>query len=490
MGFNYNDLKQQDQHQLHWATYSDLFMVFSVVFLLLYTVSSLRTSTQNLLNLEQVRQIQAENEDLKQQLKVYEVQKDHYLQTKASQKEQQNYDELIQHLSLLQNNIQNENQQLKLQAKKNAQKKQSLNKYQKMIQNIINANMVKAHAIKERNRRVANIKQQKNKINKKHMQLAMALAESEKDLDSIKTKLAHEQKKLLNEKKQKSFMVKKFEATRLAYKEQIKNLKQKQQAAKAQLKQQVAAKQKELKQQNLSAAAHKKALKKFKSQAQRQAQNQQKQYAKQVASLQNKIKSVQGDLKKALKNSKQTKQLARKLKEALKQSNLQAQVNQKTGDVVISFKDEYFDTDKYKLKDGMKSILQQFVPLYAQTLFSNPEVAKKINQVEVVGFASPTYRGKFVDPRQVSRTSKQAINYNLDLSYRRAKSIFSYILDSDKLQGFKNRKKLMSLIKVSGRSFLAEKTTRQPAEHLSSDDFCKLHDCKKAQKVIIKFNLD
>ena len=119
-------------------------------------------------------------------------------------------------------------------------------------------------------------------------------------------------------------------------------------------------------------------------------------------------------------------------------------------------------------------------------------MAKKIKNIEIVGFASPTYQGKYVNPKSLDSRNRKAVDYNLDLSYYRARSIFKYIFDKDKMQ-YENQKRLLPLVKVTGRSFLAEKSTDRDLSSegdLSSKDFCSLHDCKKAQRVIIKFNLE
>jgi hypothetical protein len=54
---------------------------------------------------------------------------------------------------------------------------------------------------------------------------------------------------------------------------------------------------------------------------------------------------------------------------------------------------------------------------------------------------------------------------------------------------FQHQKNLLSLMKVSGRSFLEvmKVSRRSPA---SAADFCKLNDCKKAQRVIVRFSMD
>jgi hypothetical protein len=116
-------------------------------------------------------------------------------------------------------------------------------------------------------------------------------------------------------------------------------------------------------------------------------------------------------------------------------------------------------------------------------------VAKEISSVEIIGFSSPTYKGRYVDPQSLKDEDKTAISYNLDLSYNRAKSIFSYIFDKQNMV-YQHQKELLPLVKVTGRSFLAEEVKgRDIASGLSHNDYCAKYNCEKSQKVIIKFNL-
>jgi len=52
---------------------------------------------------------------------------------------------------------------------------------------------------------------------------------------------------------------------------------------------------------------------------------------------------------------------------------------------------------------------------------------------------------------------------------------------------FKYQKKLLPLVKVTGRSFFDQADRNVASE--SPESFCKKNDCAKLQRVIIKFNL-
>jgi hypothetical protein len=136
----------------------------------------------------------------------------------------------------------------------------------------------------------------------------------------------------------------------------------------------------------------------------------------------------------------------------------------------------------------MKNLLEKAMPAYSKSLFENSKISKKISAVEIIGFASPIYKGRFVDPNSLDPNDKMAMKYNMDLSYRRAKAIFNHVLDETD-SNFKHQKELLGLIKVSGRSFL--EVISAPKRNVASGaDFCKVNDCKKAQRVIVRFSMD
>ena len=87
---------------------------------------------------------------------------------------------------------------------------------------------------------------------------------------------------------------------------------------------------------------------------------------------------------------------------------MKAEVDMGTGDVLLSFGDQYFNTGQANLKPKMEKILEQAMPAYSSSLFENPKVANKIQSVEIVGFASPTYKGKYVNPSKVCNLGKSS----------------------------------------------------------------------------------
>ena len=137
----------------------------------------------------------------------------------------------------------------------------------------------------------------------------------------------------------------------------------------------------------------------------------------------------------------------------------------------------------------MKDLLRKFVPTYSKALLEDEKVAKEISSVEIVGFSSPTYKGRYIDPQSLSDADKTAVAYNLDLSFNRAKSIFTYMFNKNEMT-YQHQKDLLPLVKVTGRSFLAEEVKgRDIASGLDHKDYCAKYNCEKSQKVIIRFNL-
>ena len=58
----------------------------------------------------------------------------------------------------------------------------------------------------------------------------------------------------------------------------------------------------------------------------------------------------------------------------------------------------------------MKAILEKAMPAYSKSLLGNEKVSSKISSVEIIGFASPTYKGKYVDPKNLDEDARKAVN--------------------------------------------------------------------------------
>ncbi|MGE0633711.1 MAG: microtubule-binding protein [Pseudobdellovibrionaceae bacterium] len=567
MSFNYDKHKNSD-HGSVWTSYSDLFLGLSIIFLLLYVTVSLRQGADSILSYAESKQLAQKNEDLKQQLKAYEALKQDYLEKSATQQEAANYDDLMSQLELLQDKAKEEKEELRQQAAQNEKKEKALNKYQQMIRNIINANMVAKGRIKNRDelietqdqkiavseeeiktleqsvaekraqlvlgekkitglnealdkrvkqlriayksqkisqakfeqekkaiefetqKKVADLRQKNKTVAQQLEGVNAQLNQTSAQLEATSSELSSAQAnigKLGNEKAalQGSLVSQKAEyegslaATKQAYQGQIAKLQGDYDAQRGRDKK---AFDDALAREKLSGDQRAAREAAFKAESDRKA----RELAGQLANLGHKMKATELELARAQENLNAKKKLTEQIKKNFAASGIKAEVDERSGDVLLSFGDHYFDTDKAVLKPEMLSIIKRAMPSYSKSLFQDPDVAKKIQSVEIIGFASPTYKGKYIDPRSMDSNDRKAVDYNLDLSYARAKSIFNVVFDQRKMM-FEHQKRLLPLVKVTGRSFLSDPDgTRKPASDAS---FCEKNDCAKLQRVIIKFNL-
>lgn len=583
MGFNYDKKKTHNEDSM-WTSYSDLFLGLSVIFLLLYVTASLRQGTDGIRQFIENKQLAKQNEDLKQQLKVYNSLKQNYLETQAVQEEQETYDMLMSKLELLQDEASEEKVKLRQAANENEQKEKALNQYQRIVRNIVNANLLAKARIKNRdvlitkkedvideqseeitglegevNQKRKEIEAGQNKISnlegtldkklrelnasykarnmteKKYRQKQEELKrETEKKVAALREKnqnaeielyqIGQQLKQTSNQLQQTSTELQKvgtekskleteLAATNEKFKNEVNKLRGDYESQKAHDR---SAFEQQLARERLSGAEKAKREAMFRAEADRKAQE----LVGKIGALEGQYRSTQGELSKvkgdlgrtqadlgrsqadlgrtqadlgrtqadlarAQENLNARRKVADSIKAKFRGAGVKAEVDGKTGDVLLSFEGEYFDTGASKLKPGMKKVLEKAMPSYAQSLFEDPNIASKLEHVEIVGFASPTYKGKFIDPSKLGTQDRQAVNYNLDLSYGRARSIFDHVFTNMK---FQHKQRLLPLVKVTGRSFLGNADARNPADSENSDT-CKKLDCAKKQTVIIKFKL-
>ncbi len=554
MAFNYEKNKQTHGNDSFWTSYSDLFLGLSTIFLLLYVLASLRTGTDAIKSHTDNQKLSTRIEELENQLKMYESVKNNYL-SQAPKDETQEYQELMDKLTLLQEEAKTEKERLAQEAVENGKKAEALNKYQQMVRNILNANKVaksriiarneiideqdiqideqqknitdlkadisqKTRLIEKGNREIALHKAdldkkmkalsaayKKNKMTKKaydaqvkkvqaenqkkvaelaqvNSQYNQQLAQANQELNQLNQELSQTQTELSQTKTEASNLQSKLAQTAQeanALSGQIKALKDgfaKQQA------QERKAFEANLNKLKLGASAKAQREAAFRAQANKKAAELQRK----VAGLEGKLRSTEGDLAKAKEEMDTRRAIAREIKNSFQKAGVKADIDMQTGEVILDFGDAYFDTGSSSLKPQMKAVIEKAMPAYSESLFGNPKVANKISSVEVIGFASPTYQGRYINPKSTKPQDRAALKYNMDLSYQRANSIFQHIVDG-RANEFRHRQDLMSLMKVSGRSFL-EVMQVQDRNIATAAEFCRVNDCKKAQRVIVRFSID
>jgi len=151
MNFNYEKIRNKFEHGGNqWTGYSDLFLVLSTVFLLLYVIANLRSGAVSIASHGAIQMAKQEVDELRKQVQAYNVLKEDYLKKGASEGEVQMYQELMSKLSLLEDGAKQEHMALSKQAQEAQEKEAALNHYQAMVKNIINANLVAQSRLKKR----------------------------------------------------------------------------------------------------------------------------------------------------------------------------------------------------------------------------------------------------------------------------------------------------------------------------------------------------
>ncbi len=148
-GFKYDKLKEEVSASDSWGSYSDLFMVLSFVFLMMYVVASLRTGTSSIHEKIEKKKLSRENQELRAQMRAYDALKDQAL-TQETADEQKVYEDLMGKLSLLEERTRAEKVKLRQEALDREQKEVALNKYQHLVKNIINANLLAKNKLQVR----------------------------------------------------------------------------------------------------------------------------------------------------------------------------------------------------------------------------------------------------------------------------------------------------------------------------------------------------
>lgn len=551
MSFDYNKNKGHGGQDSFWTSYSDLFLGLSTIFLLLYVTTSLRTGTDAIRNQVENQKLTMQVEELKNQLKMYEQVKNEYMQKEASKDESQEYQELMDKLTLLQDDAKTEKEKLTQQALENDKKEKALNKYQQMVRNIMNANKVaktklihRDDLIKDQDVEIQDKQTEITGLQQDVQQKKQLIAQGEEKIQQSELALQQRMKQLRDAYKTNKITKQRFEAraaqiqaesqksiaalsdanakysaqlqqtsdrlnkttgelqqaqASIGQKEgEIKGLYGKLQAASAEGQAKIAsleagfAAQKAKDRAEFEAGLNKLKLgaaerERREGQYRAAAAQKEKDLNGKLAGLRGQLNDTEGQLAKAKAEIDARKSVAGDIKNAFAQAGVKADIDMESGDVVLDFGQTYFDSDSDHLKSEMKKVLEKAMPAYSKSLFSNQKIAEKISSVEIIGFASPTYQGRFIDPKSSKPEDKQAIKYNMDLSYRRANAIFGYVLDDQNVK-FEHQKQLVGMMKVSGRSFLENmKMDRNVA---SMEDFCKVNDCKKAQRVIVRFSMD
>lgn len=136
-------------------------------------------------------------------------------------------------------------------------------------------------------------------------------------------------------------------------------------------------------------------------------------------------------------------ELATKLISNMKEQKINATIDKITGQVKISDL-ELFDLNSYNLTDNGKKYLDKFIPIYVNTIFSNPKLYNKISNVVIQGHTD-SQMFKNVSSKEVQFTK------NMDLSLKRANAVEEYIFKTGYNKKYTD--KLTKTLVVEGKSY-------------------------------------
>ena len=173
---------------------------------------------------------------------------------------------------------------------------------------------------------------------------------------------------------------------------------------------------------------------------------------------------------------KASEQMAEKLKEA----DIDAEVDKLTGNVKIS-ELELFDVGSYTLSEKGKKYLDKFVPIYINTIFSNPALYENVVNVVVQGHTdSQMFKGLSTPNEQFTK--------NMELSLLRAYAVESYMFNTN--YDRQHDETLRKMLVVEGKSFSEPVLTADGQEDLAKSRRVELKLRVKAKNISRMFGLN
>lgn len=155
------------------------------------------------------------------------------------------------------------------------------------------------------------------------------------------------------------------------------------------------------------------------------------------------VLAMTGFTQQSLEQKKHQIEINKELIEKLKNANIDAQVDEMTGDIKISDL-ELFELSSYNLSPKGKAYLDKLIPIYINTIFSNKELINEIDNIIVQGHTdSQSYAG-------IKNSNVQYMK-NMTLSLQRANSVAEYIFKTGYDKQYSD--KLKKMLVVEGKSY-------------------------------------
>lgn len=133
------------------------------------------------------------------------------------------------------------------------------------------------------------------------------------------------------------------------------------------------------------------------------------------------------------------------LKEQLQAKDIDATLDEKTGDITITNK-LLFDHEAFALRPDGKEFLARFVPAYSEVIFSSPEIEREVVRVIIEGHTS----------------SSGDADANMLLSVRRSHAVTSHIMHED--LAFAQKTAFLNKVLTAGRGELEASDTDNPED--------------------------
>lgn len=155
------------------------------------------------------------------------------------------------------------------------------------------------------------------------------------------------------------------------------------------------------------------------------------------------VLTITGFSQSKFKQQETQSQVAQELIEKMKAQNINVEIDKVTGEVKISDL-ELFDINSYTLSPNGKKYLSKFIPIYINTIFSNPKLSNKIVNIVIQGHT---------DSQMFKNTPSRELQFtkNMDLSIKRADAVENYIFQTGYNKKYTDN--LIHILTVEGKSY-------------------------------------
>ncbi|MBT3236237.1 MAG: OmpA family protein [Bdellovibrionales bacterium] len=105
-----------------------------------------------------------------------------------------------------------------------------------------------------------------------------------------------------------------------------------------------------------------------------------------------------------------------------------------------------FASNSAELGPAMKNNIQAAILQMSKYLFSNEQIRNKVESLEISGHSDPRFNQQYIDPKTQNLAAQ---NYNMELSAKRAISVYHFIFNSEDFK-LKHRHFMHQITSISG----------------------------------------